>query len=40
MVLAEDSAAFQAGYNVGKAIFFLAVVAVLWWLLRRSRRGS
>jgi hypothetical protein len=37
MVIAQNQAAFQAGYYVGKAMFFFAVVAFLWWLLYRSR---
>jgi hypothetical protein len=39
MVLVEESVAYQTGYYLGKAIFFLAVVAILWWILRRRRRG-
>jgi hypothetical protein len=37
MMLAEESVAFQAGHDIGKALFFLAVVAVLSWRLYRWR---
>jgi cbb3-type cytochrome oxidase subunit 3 len=40
MVLAVDSVAYETGYYVGKAMFFLALVAVLWWILRRRRRRN
>lgn len=37
MMLGEDTVAYQVGYHLGQALFFLAIVAVLSWLLYRSR---
>jgi hypothetical protein len=37
MVSAEHGAAFHTGFYLGKALFFLAIAAVLVWVLGRWR---
>jgi cbb3-type cytochrome oxidase subunit 3 len=37
MVLSDDSVAYRVGNSLGHAVFFLILVAVLGWILYRSR---